>query len=328
MLDFCTLFDSNYLSRGLAMYESLNKCISSFNLYIFTFDTKSFEILRELSLKNVILISLEEFEDKKLLSIKNTRSKGEYCWTCTPSTILYVLKNYNVDICTYLDADLYFFNSPEVLIDELPENKSVMITEHRYSEKYVSSIIDSGIYCVQFMTFKNNHEGLEVLNWWRNACIEWCYARNEDGRFGDQKYLDDWMTRFTCVYELKHLGGGLAPWNIQSYIINKDLMINYNHIFYKSIFFHFHNLKFFDNNNVNLSSYDLKRNEIEILYKPYIIHLEEIKKKLNAIDDSFDPHGASNWAKDDFEIIKSKIRFIKRLINDSYHIYKVSDFTS
>ena len=37
-LIFCTLFDSNYLDKGLALYHSMRKYIGNFTLYIFTFD--------------------------------------------------------------------------------------------------------------------------------------------------------------------------------------------------------------------------------------------------------------------------------------------------
>jgi len=122
---------------------------------------------------------------------------------------------------------------------------TVLITNHRYTPKYDQSAT-SGLYCVQFMTFKNDEKGLKVLKWWRNACLDWCYARCEDGKFGDQKYLDNWPNQFEGVHELQNLGGGVAPWNIQQYIVEKDLKckeistnINFNIIFY-----HFHNFKF------------------------------------------------------------------------------------
>ncbi len=187
-------------------------------------DDLCFEILDDLSLQHAVLIPLASFESERLLSVKESRSKGEYCWTSTPYAISYVLDNYDVKECTYLDADLYFYNSPSILLDEFDKSrKSVLITEHRYTKEYDQSST-SGIYCVQFMTFKNNFEGKKILNWWQERCIEWCFNRYEDGKFGDQKYLDDWLTRFEgSVHVLEHLGGGVAPWNVQQYDLSKGI---------------------------------------------------------------------------------------------------------
>lgn len=248
MLNFCTLFDSGYLLKGLVLYESLKKHCSDFHLYIFALDDKSYVLLKSYNLSHVTVISTSEFEDKYLLQIKPSRSRAEYCWTCTPSVILYTLKKFNLRQCTYLDADVFFFSSPKILLDEL-NNDSVLITEHRYTPAYDQSDT-SGKYCVQFMTFKNNKEGLKVLNWWRNACIKWCYARFEDNKFGDQKYLDDWPNRFKGIHILQHLGGGVAPWNVQQYefikikghLVGKERMTDRK---FKLVFYHFHGVNIF-----------------------------------------------------------------------------------
>ena len=293
-LFFCTLFDSNYLTRGLAMYESLTKYCNDFQLFIFPFDNKCLEVLKKLNLDKVTIVPLEDFENDALVKIKKTRTKQEYCWTCTSSIILYVLEHFKVDNCTYLDADLYFFSSPDVLINEL-QDKSVLITEHRYSKEYNFYIETSGKYCVQFLTFKNDNSGLNVLKFWAKACIEWCFARFEDGKFGDQKYLDDWTSRFDCVHELENIGGGVAPWNVQQYqIINKknDLCIKkiQNGKISKLVFYHFHGVTFYKNNVIKLisSKYLLSKEVIKYLYKPYIRKLENIKQNLIQIDCSFE----------------------------------------
>lgn len=308
MYNYCTLFDSNYLTRGLAMYESLMAHSENFHIYIFAFDDKSCQILKQLNLKAATIISLREFEDEALLRIKSSRTAGEYCWTCTPATIKYCIETYELDNCTYLDADLYFFSDPSVLIEEMG-SKSVLITEHRYSPQYDHSAT-SGIYCVQFMTFKNDQLGREVLNWWRNACLDWCYARVENGKFGDQKYLDDWTTRFECIHVLKHLGGGVAPWNIQQYDLRRKE--------FELIFYHFHYFKFLENSRVDLGGYSMPAENVKMLYKPYIRHLEKINQNLKKIDINSDFHGTSKQKKD----WKTPFRIIKRWLKGCYNVYE------
>ena len=309
MYNYCTLFDSNYLTHGLAMYESLKQHSESFHLYIFAFDDRSFKLLNKMKLEHVTVISLSDFEDEELLKVKDERSAGEYCWTCTPSTIKYCIEKYNLESCTYLDADLYFFNNPSVLIEEM-ENNSVLITEHRYTPEYDQSST-SGIYCVQFMTFKNDENGMKVLNWWRDACNEWCFARHEDGKFGDQKYLDDWTTRFEGVHKLQNLGGGVAPWNVQQYDLTD--------INFKLIFYHFHNYKILEDEKIECGTYKLDKNDIDILYKLYTKHLENITKDLKSIDTINDYNGIVK--KQPF-YWKTPLRNLKRYIKGTYNVFR------
>lgn len=283
MLTFCTLFDSNYLSRGLTLYYSLLRVCPDFRLIVFAFDDVCFDVLTKMELKNLFVIPLKDFENDKLLIVKPTRSRGEYCWTCTSWTILYVLENFEVESCTYLDADLFFFGDPKILLDEVPINKSILLTEHRYTRE-TKSLLLNGKYCVQFLMIKNDENGLKALRWWTNECIKWCYARYEDGKFGDQKYLEDWLTRFEGVYELENIGGGVAPWNVQQYkIINniksvRGIQKKTNKEF-KLVFYHFHLLKFYSS-SVYLGHYLLSKEVINIIYKSYIKSNLEIQSEL------------------------------------------------
>ena len=280
------------------MYESLLRNCSDFHLYVFAFDDKTKEYLNSQNLEKLTVVSLKEFEGEELLRVKPTRTAGEYCWTSTSSTILYSINNFGLDHCTYIDADLIFYSDPKVLYDEMGD-KSVLITSHRYTADYDNSI-ESGKYCVQFVTFKNDQRGMKVLNWWRNACIEWCYNRVEDGKFGDQKYLDDWQTLFEGVHELQHLGGGVAPWNVQQYRISKagniysGVEITTGNKF-ELVFFHFHGLKFYESDIVSLTGqiYAIEEDIQEVLYKPYVKALLELKNKVYRIDNSINANGIS-----------------------------------
>lgn len=331
---FCTLFNSYYLTRGIAMYESLQKYSKDFHLYVFAFDDYTFNILNEKKLPNTTIISLHEFEDERLLSVKSGRTIGEYCWTSTGSTIKYCIERFSLNSCTYLDADLYFFSDPKVLLDETKDERT-LITEHRYTKKY-DQTKSSGKYCVQFMTFYNNPQSMQALNWWVDACIDWCFARSENGKFGDQKYLDDWTTRFKNVHVLENLGGGVAPWNVQQYnfykqddsIIGVETKTNQS---FDLVFFHFHALKELGNDQIDLSSYSLSQNVIDLIYTPYIQHLNRLNLDYHLIP-------SKNQTKQNYHrtlsylfkrVLKEPstvLRFFRKKIFEKNNIYTIEYF--
>lgn len=280
---YCTLFDSFFLSRGLSLYNSLKETTPDFKLYIFPFDETSDNVLRTLNLKDVVIVSQRQFETPELLKIKAERTRGEYCWTCTSVIIGYCLKTFDIPHCTYLDADLFFFSNANQLVNEMG-GKSVLITDHRYTPRYDQSKT-SGKYCVQFMTFKNNCYGLQVLSWWKDRCHEWCFDRLEDGKFGDQKYLDDWPERFDGIFDSQNEGGGLAPWNIQQYVVLKSEGNLYatNRSTGKDwqiIFYHFHGLRLLAGGLVDLGTYQLREEVIEEIYVPYLRSLSNANNEM------------------------------------------------
>lgn len=297
MYNFCTLFDSNYLSRGLALYDSLKRFCSDFHLYIFAFDETSYNILKKTNIEKTTIISLKEFEDTELLRVKPTRNVAEYCWTSTSSVILYVLNNFEVESCVYLDADLYFFSSPVAVFDEIGDN-SIAITEHRFSPRYKAYEVN-GIYNVQFMFFRKDKYGLEALNWWRERCIEWCYETPEDGKFGDQKYLDDWATRFNKVCVIQNVGAGAAPWNIEQYefsLENNDIYLKNleNDRKDKLVFYHFHTFKLYKEGVAKAIGYPLSKNIVDYMYKPYLDKLIQMGDKVKSEYKDLDPHLTGN----------------------------------
>ena len=255
---------------------------SKFHIYVLAMDDESINVLKDFKFSDVTVFSLSEFENAELLSVKKDRSLAEYCWTCTPAVIRYVLKTYSPAECTYIDADLFFFNDPEILLKEAREsNKSVLITPHNYSRFFDQTEV-SGIFCVQFMYFKNDEKGSEVLENWYKKCIEWCYARVEEGKFGDQKYLDVWPRQFSQVQVLGHLGS-LAPWNVQNYEIfeyETELLGARKGKKFQIVFYHFHGLHLIDEEKYFLGWYPLSKTIRKKIYEPYLDTLLGLQKIL------------------------------------------------
>lgn len=288
--NFCTLFDSYYLTRGIALYRSLELYCENFHIYIFAFDDKSVSILQKLNLIHSTIITINEFENEDLLKVKPTRTIAEYCWTCTASTIWYSITKFNLDHCTYLDPDILFFSSPDPVYEEIGNN-SIGITPHNFSKGLRSSIV-YGKYCVQFNYFKNDLNGMKALKWWKDSCIDWCFAKMEDGKYGDQKYLDYFHDRFNNVCDISHLGAGVAPWNVSKYNIES---IKGNLIIelkgkpgnpFPLIFYHFQGLRFEEKDTEIISQPSVLKIEYSVLKNIYTPYINQLRLTKSVIDGS------------------------------------------
>ena len=224
MYELCTLFDRNYLARGLVLYRSLVDAGADFRLRVFAMDDVVPAILEAMELPGLEVVTLDELEslDPVLRGVKDARSPVEYLWTATPAVCRVSLsRDASLSEITYVDADLMFHADPGPIFDESADS-AVTIVPHRYAPRWRFYEATNGVYNVEWLTFRRTEAGLAVLDWWYDRCIEWCYAVAEDGKFGDQKYLDDWPERFEGVHVLEHVGAGLAPWNVESYELRRD----------------------------------------------------------------------------------------------------------
>jgi hypothetical protein len=272
MEHYVTLFDRVFLPQGLALHASLQRHCQPYQLWILCIDHDTYQVLTRLSLSNVKLLWLENVITEELLLVKPSRSQQEWCWTLTPFTPGFVFDaDATVQRVTYLDADIWFCQSPRRIFNEFEKSgKNVLITEHCYAAEF-DQARTSGKFCVQFVTFDRTG-GERVRQWWGKRCIEWCHARFEDNKFGDQKYLDDWPERFPNeVHVLEDRRLALGPWNIST---QGDA---------NPVFYHFQGLRMNRRKVFFSSDYYFPPTIVENFYKPYVAELRSSVASLKSV---------------------------------------------
>lgn len=286
---FCTLFDSGYLAKGVAMINSLKSNCSNSYIYVLCMDSFVQRMLEELFPEDVKCIPLVDIETPELIIAKSTRGTGEYCWTLSPCLPWYVLQTFpEVDLITYLDADLFFYSTLQPIFDEIG-NSSIAIIEHRFTPRLIGREVN-GRFCVEWVSIRRNEEGLKCLSLWRDQCIEWCFYRLEADRMGDQKYLDKWPELYPSCHIIQHLGAGVAPWNYAQYKFELDQNSNIFVDGYKLIFYHFHQLQMLKNGGFNrLSSFYTSEQPVpDMVYLRYEEKLTKVLSELRKMHPFFD----------------------------------------
>ena len=184
---------------------------------------------------------------------------------------------YGLDKITYLDSDLFFLSDPHIIEEEAGDS-SVVITEQGISEESAQRY---GRYCVQYLTFKNDTDGMGALTWRRDKCIEWCFQIMEPTRYADQKYLDEFPKRWDNVYVLKNRGAGIAPWNMRKYQYDGD-SLSYNGETWPSVFFHMHGVVVTVKDSILTAEsvhHALNKDVIKLFYEPYAALMADVFQK-------------------------------------------------
>ena len=257
---YVTLFDSVFLPQGLALHHSLLEHGGDCVLWVLCLDDACLKTLQRLDLPRMQLLDLSKLETPELLAVKADRSRSEYCWTLTPWSIQWVFEaDPTASRVTYVDADVFFLRSPDsILVEFEASGRGVLVTEHGYAPEY-DQTPTSGRFCVQFLAIVRGR-GDCILYWWRDRCIEWCFARFENGLFGDQKYVE----RFASidprqVHSIGRDSRFQAPWNSSIFA------------FSDAILFHFHGLRILSSTLVCASAgqYLLPPPTVSFVYRKY-----------------------------------------------------------
>jgi hypothetical protein len=195
--------------------------------------------------------------------------------------------NPQIDFITYLDADLLFYSPVQPLFDEIGDS-SIAIIEHRFTPRLQDREVN-GRFCVEWVSFRRDKEGMACLSRWREQCIEWCYYRLEEGRMGDQKYLDEWPDRYPSCHILQHPGAGIAPWNYAQYAFGWDQSGGITVQGAPLIFYHFHQFQLLDSGHFDRLStfYTSESPEPGPVYEAYESALKAVLLEVRVVAPGF-----------------------------------------
>ena len=202
-MSFCTIADTLFLSRALALYGSLLKHSPDFCLFVLCVDDFTERTVAGLRHIEAIPLAALAAADQGFRNVRDSRTPLEYCCTAKPVLLLHLFERFpEIDVLTYIDADMFFFSDPAAILTELG-TASILVTGYDAAADPGKL---AGRYNAALVVFRQNADSMNCLATWREQCLEWCFKRREERGFLDQKYLNEWPARFGSARVSEHTG--------------------------------------------------------------------------------------------------------------------------
>lgn len=320
----CTLFDSNYLIKGLALIQSvINHASQNIKWHVLALDGITSEYLRS-NFPDIDVLDFGPEFDQELYERSFNRPWRETCWSaaaCLLNNLTHKLEN--SEYLVYLDADCYFYNDITKMLTCL-ESFNIAIHEHNFSEDRKEWLNKSGRFNVGAVAGVVGQEFITCTTRWREQVLESCESIPSLGKCGDQTYLNEWPELYPNLYIWESPGVGLAPWNLNNFPpleMGSSLSVAKSDLF----FFHFHGLEIkfltsFLALYVPAAGYNLRNKPIKYIFEPYIRNLMLLRNNLHTntyfISDSIRLRWlVSNILKRNLYLVHAQLKLIKGVTN-------------
>ena len=161
-----------------------NESKISVKFWILCLDVETWRVLDGLNNKNLVLIKLEDFEDKAVLGLRNTRQWREFCWTLASSFLHSVISHADKgSTVAYIDADCFFFDDFLKITKQLGNGAQILIHEHRFSPDRREWEKSSGRFNVGVIVGVVDQQFVSCVARWRERVLAECVLDPENGKF-------------------------------------------------------------------------------------------------------------------------------------------------
>ena len=315
----CTVSDYNYLNKGLALYESLQKHSNGFQLYYLCLDDKTYDHLTNLNLANLTPINSKSVH----LNYTEIEPYNYYCWSLASRFSQYLVNKYDFYDILYIDSDIFFFNNVDIVYDEMYSvNKSIGIIPH-LNLSYDSP---NGKYNVGIVYFKNDDVGRGCLDFWVSCVTNSNNPYFEEyGTCGDQKYLELFEIKYEDgVHILGNTFAQAAPWNyyLFDYIDKNKVVLEGKQL--PLVFIHFCKFVFYPESDTYEPMNDKSIYTKEILpFKNVVEMYDDYSLQIKDVYDKYQLRDKDCWYEDCYEEMKKGVRgesFPKLINSDHYPV--------
>lgn len=280
---FSTVVSQDHFFKYLALVSSLRNTSGDYKLYTLCVHDIVWHILNKIGFKEVVPIMLKDVQSDMLERASGDRPFQAFCWTLKPVALQYVMEKYpDCDYFAHLDADLFFYGSPDHVFMEDPK-ASLFLTHHRNSRDFLKYYGSTGVFNTGFVGCKNDATAYEAVSKWKSQCLLYCPIKEDPihKAFGDQRYVESWPEEFKNVHVVRNPGANAALWNIQNYNVSVDggkVYIDGSPL----VFYHFSGLTIISRREFNINWYYHIDDQmvLNFIYRPYINTLVNVMKEM------------------------------------------------